>query len=48
MAESKKLPLIEHLTELRKRLIIIVVAVVIGMGVAWTFPASFSTLFSGR
>jgi len=37
MAESKKLPLIEHLTELRKRLIIMVVAVVIGMGVAWNF-----------
>ncbi len=29
MAESKTLPFIEHLTELRKRLIIIVLAVVI-------------------
>ena len=37
MAESKTLPFIEHLTELRKRLIVIVVAVVIGMGVAWNF-----------
>ena len=37
MTDSKKLPLIEHLTELRKRLIIMVVAVVIGMGVAWNF-----------
>ena len=37
MAESKKLPYIEHLTELRRTLIIIVVAVVIGMGVAWNF-----------
>ena len=37
MTESKTIPFIEHLTELRKRLIIIVVAVVIGMGVAWNF-----------
>lgn len=35
MSEEKVLPFIEHLVELRKRLIIIVVAVVIGMGVAW-------------
>jgi sec-independent protein translocase protein TatC len=34
-APSKVLPFIEHLVELRKRLIIIVVAVVIGMGFAW-------------
>lgn len=32
---SQVLPFIEHLVELRKRLIIIVVAVVIGMGFAW-------------
>ena len=32
---SKVLPFIEHLVELRKRLIIIVVAVIIGMGFAW-------------
>lgn len=32
---AKVLPFIEHLVELRKRLIIVVVAVVIGMGVAW-------------
>ena len=32
---SKVLPFIEHLVELRKRLIIIVVAVVVGMGFAW-------------
>ncbi len=37
MADEKVLPFIEHLVELRKRLIIIVVAVVIGMGVAWNF-----------
>ncbi|OGU09807.1 MAG: twin arginine-targeting protein translocase TatC [Geobacteraceae bacterium GWC2_58_44] len=40
MAGSKTLPLIEHLTELRKRLIVIVVAVVIGMGVAWNFSGT--------
>lgn len=32
---SKVLPFIEHLVELRRRLIIIVIAVFIGMGVAW-------------
>lgn len=39
MAEEKEkvIPFIEHLVELRKRLVIIVVAVVIGMGVAWNF-----------
>ncbi len=40
MAEEKVLPFIEHLVELRKRLVIIVVAVVIGMGVAWNFSSS--------
>ncbi len=37
MSEEKVLPFIEHLVELRKRLVIIVIAVVIGMGVAWNF-----------
>ncbi len=37
MENERVLPLIEHLVELRKRLIVIVVAVVIGMGVAWNF-----------
>lgn len=37
MTEERVLPFIEHLVELRKRLMIIVVAVVIGMGVAWNF-----------
>jgi sec-independent protein translocase protein TatC len=37
MAEEKVLPFIEHLVELRKRLIVIVVAIVIGMGVSWNF-----------
>jgi sec-independent protein translocase protein TatC len=37
MTEERVLPLIGHLIELRKRLIVIVIAVVIGMGVAWNF-----------
>ena len=37
MAEEKVLPFMEHLVELRKRLIICVVAIVIGMGVSWNF-----------
>lgn len=37
MRDDKLLPFIEHLAELRKRLIIIVIAVTIGMGVAWNF-----------
>ncbi len=37
MAEEKVLPFIEHLVELRKRLIISIIAIVIGMGVAWNF-----------
>ena len=39
MSQEKVLPFIEHLVELRKRLIIIVVAVVIGMGVAWSYSS---------
>jgi len=37
MSQEKVLPFIEHLVELRKRLIVIVVAVIIGMGIAWNF-----------
>jgi len=37
MSQEKVLPFIEHLVELRKRLIVIVIAVVIGMGIAWNF-----------
>ena len=37
MSNEKVLPFVEHLVELRKRLIVCVVAVVIGMGVAWNF-----------
>jgi sec-independent protein translocase protein TatC len=37
MNEERVAPFMEHLVELRKRLIVIVVSVVIGMGVAWNF-----------
>jgi len=40
MSEEKVLPFIEHLVELRKRLMVIVIAVVIGMGVAWNFSTT--------
>ena len=39
MSEEKTIPFIEHLVELRKRLMVIVIAVVIGMGVAWNFSS---------
>ena len=37
MSEEKVAPVIEHLVELRKRLVVIVIAIVVGMGVAWNF-----------
>lgn len=37
MNDEKVIPFIEHLVELRKRLVVIVIAVVVGMGVAWNF-----------
>jgi len=37
MSEERVVPFIEHLVELRKRLVVIVIAVVVGMGVAWNF-----------
>ena len=37
MSEEKVVPFIEHLVELRKRLVIIVITVVVGMGVAWNY-----------
>jgi sec-independent protein translocase protein TatC len=37
MSEERVLPFIEHLVELRKRLMVVVIAVVIGMGVAWNY-----------
>jgi sec-independent protein translocase protein TatC len=39
MSEDRVIPFIEHLVELRKRLVIIVIAVVVGMGVAWNFSS---------
>ena len=39
MSEEKVVPFIEHLVELRKRLVVIVIAVVVGMGVAWNFSS---------
>jgi sec-independent protein translocase protein TatC len=35
MADDKTLPFLEHLVELRRRLIIMFIAVVIGMGLSW-------------
>lgn len=43
MANEKILPFMEHLVELRKRLIICTIALVIGMGVAWNFSNSLLT-----
>ncbi len=37
MNNEKVLPFMEHLAELRKRLIVCVTAIIIGMGVAWNF-----------
>jgi sec-independent protein translocase protein TatC len=39
MSEEKNVPFIEHLVELRKRLIVIVIAVIVGMGVAWNYSS---------
>lgn len=35
MTKEKMLSFVEHLVELRKRLIVVIIAIVIGMGVAW-------------
>lgn len=40
MSEEKVAPVIEHLVELRKRLVVIVISVVIGMGIAWNFSGA--------
>ena len=40
MSEQKVLPFLDHLVELRKRLIIIFVAVVIGMGLSWNISTN--------
>jgi len=39
MNEEKTVPFIEHLVELRTRLIVIVIAVIVGMGFAWNFSS---------
>ncbi|ACM21722.1 twin-arginine translocation pathway protein TatC [Geotalea daltonii FRC-32] len=43
MADEKVLPFIEHLVELRKRIIISFIAVVIGMGISWNFSNDLLT-----
>lgn len=43
MSEEKVLPFLEHLVELRKRLIVCVIALVIGMGIAWNFSNDILT-----
>lgn len=43
MSNEKLLPFIEHLVDLRKRLIVIIVAVTLGMGVAWNFSPAMLT-----
>jgi sec-independent protein translocase protein TatC len=43
MAIEMALPFMEHLVELRKRLIIVSVAVTVAMGVAWNFSADMLT-----
>lgn len=40
MSEEKILPFLDHLVELRKRLIIIFVAVVVGMGLSWNISTN--------
>lgn len=37
MSDEKRLSFIEHLVELRRRLIISIVAIIIGMGISWYF-----------
>jgi sec-independent protein translocase protein TatC len=39
MTDEKVQPFIEHLIELRKRLIVSIVAIIIGMGVSWNFSS---------
>lgn len=43
MSEEKVLPFMEHLVELRKRLVVSVIAIVIGMGIAWNFSSGLLT-----
>lgn len=43
MEKAKVMPLVEHLTELRTRLIRCFIALIIGMGVAWNFSTDLLT-----
>lgn len=43
MSNEKVLPFMEHLVELRRRLIIVLVAVTIGMGISWNFSTMILT-----
>lgn len=43
MSNEKILPFLEHLVELRRRLIIVLVAITIGMGVSWNFSNAILT-----
>jgi sec-independent protein translocase protein TatC len=40
MTDEKVLPFIEHLAELRKRLIVCVAAIVVGMAISWNFSTA--------
>jgi sec-independent protein translocase protein TatC len=37
MTEEKVIPFMEHLVELRKRLVVIIIAILIGMGISWNY-----------
>jgi len=43
MTNEKMLSFVEHLVELRKRLIVVIIAIVIGMGVAWNISDNILT-----
>src|ERR1039458_1669238 len=43
MTDEKVLPFMEHLVELRKRLIVCVTAIIIGMGISWNFSPALLT-----
>jgi sec-independent protein translocase protein TatC len=43
MDNEKTIPFLEHLVELRRRLIIVIVAITIGMGVSWNYSGTILT-----
>ena len=43
MTTEKMLSFVEHLVELRKRLIVVIIAIVIGMGIAWNLSSEILT-----